>query len=424
MKNLIAFLLFAFLLTSCHKVDDLFFQKSNKSARYSNKVILEWNEVAFELSVSLGHPVLMSRINTMMHLAIHDALNSIDRRYEAYAFEAYNHKADEKAAIATAAYTVLVNSLPDFKPQYDALLARHLAEVKAGDKKKDDGIMLGKKAAEHILDLRKDDGAFDVVIVVDVPPSNVPGVYQAVPPLAFNYSPGWKDMTPFSLLSPQQFRSQPHPTLESDQYAEDFNEVKEIGAKNSASRTEDVGLAAIFWNESSETGWNRIARVVIEKEKTGLYETARLFALLNMALQDSYIAGFNSKIYYNFWRPYTAILKAETDGNAATTADPSWESLVPTPPVPDYPSTHSALGNAGASVLIALLGDEIGFSFTSTTSVTVDEIRSFNSFKEAADKNAASRVEGGMHFRAACNAGQKLGDEVGEWTMMNYLQPL
>src|SRR6185436_17035312 len=144
----------------------------------------------------------------------------------------------------------------------------------------------------------------------------------------------------------------------------------------------------------------------------GLFATARLFALLNMALTDSYTAGWDSKFYYNFWRPYTAIRAAATDGNDNTLEDLHWEPAEITPPVPDYPSTHSALGNAAATVLTHFFGDHSSFSGTSTTASPAGAIRSFSSFMQAADENADSRVRAGIHFRFACEAGQQLGNKV------------
>jgi hypothetical protein len=247
-------------------------------------------------------------------------------------------------------------------------------------------------------------------------------VYQAVPPFDFVYAPDWKTMEPFALESPEQFRSGPYPSLDSEAYAEDFNEVKEIGSINSTIRNEDQSASAKFWYEFSEIGWNRIARVVVRGQKTSLYEAARLFALLNIALEDAYTSGWDAKFYWNFWRPYTAIRAAAIDGNPNTTADVSWESVEPTPPVPDYPSTHSALGNAAATILTSVLGDKANFTVTSATALPEGTTRSFTSFMEAANENADSRVMAGIHFRFACEAGQELGNKVGQWTIENYLR--
>lgn len=390
---------------------------------YSNEVLLDWNELLFKVSVPVNHPNLIARISAMMHIAMHDALNAIDPQYESYAYQGNYKKADEKAAVASAAYTVLVNSLPDLKPDFDEMLNKSLSNIKEGDKKTQ-GIALGKEAAMKILSIRQNDGAFQVEPIVGVPSSSEPGVYQVVPPFDFVYAPDWKTMEPFALENPKQFRSGSYPSLDSEAYAKDFNEVKEIGRINSTVRNEDQSASAKFWYEFSEIGWNRIARVVVKGQKTNLYEAARLFALLNIAMEDAYTSGWDAKFYWNFWRPYTAIRAAAADGNSNTAVEASWESAEPTPPVPDYPSTHSALGNAAATILTSVLGDKASFTVASATALPEGTTRTFTSFMEAADENADSRVMAGIHFRFACEAGQELGNKVGQWTIGNYLRPL
>lgn len=158
--------------------------------------------------------------------------------------------------------------------------------------------------------------------------------------------------------------------------------------------------------------------------KLNILEAARLLGLVNMAIADSYIAGWDSKFHYNFWRPYTAIRVAEIDGNNATSPDASWEPAEPTPPVQDYPSTHSALGNAAAAVLAKVLGDNNGFSMRSYTAIPAGSIRTFTSFSQAANENADSRVMAGIHFRFSCVAGQSMGTKIGNWVAANHLKPL
>ena len=140
-----------------------------------------------------------------------------------------------------------------------------------------------------------------------------------------------------------------------------------------------------------------------------------------MALADAYTAGWDSKFHYNFWRPFTAIRTASNDGNSNTAPDPVWEPLMPTPPVQDYPSTHSALGNAAATVLTSILGDNLSFSFQSPTSNPANLTRQFKSFKQAALENADSRVMAGIHFRFSCESGLTLGDKVGTWIVQHHL---
>ncbi len=421
--------LFSIILTSllalffaCKDANDI---AAPDLTKYSNQIILDWNVAVFETmgGAVTQHSLLGSRVYAMTHLAMHDALNAISPRYQSYAFHEKDKSADPIAAVASAAYEVLVASQPDQKPMLDARLATSLAAVPEG-KAKTQGIDLGKKAAAAILALRQNDGAFQDPIS-PVPPSNgQAGVYQGVPPFGFLFAPHWRTMQPFCLENPEQFRVGPHPALGSPAYADDFEEVKRVGQKLSASRTTEQTAIAKFWYEFSEIGWNRVARVVAEGRQLDLPGTARLFALVNMAMADSYTAGWDSKFHYNFWRPYTAIRAAETDGNPNTTADPQWEPAEPTPPVQDYPSTHSTLGNAAATVLATVLGDQTPFTMMSTTADPAGAVRSFGSFSQAAHENAESRVLAGIHFRFSCVKGLELGEKIGKWAVEQHLKPL
>ena len=162
-----------------------------------------------------------------------------------------------------------------------------------------------------------------------------------------------------------------------------FEEVRTYGAAVGSKRSEDQSNLAAFWYELSDIGWNRIARVVAHQQPQDLAERARLFALLNVAMADGYIAGWDSKYHYDFWRPYTAIREAARDGNAATDADVTWEPAMPTPPVQDHPSTHSALGDAAAAVLASVFGDDVAFTVESTSADPAHAMRSFTSFSAA-----------------------------------------
>lgn len=393
-------------------------------ADYSNKVILDWNQVAYEAmgGVTYQHSLLAARINTMVHLAMHDALNGVAPAYQTYALKRTDKDADPIVAAATAAYGVLVSSFPDKKPMLDSALTASLKSLQPGDRF-NRGTALGKEASTAILTLRQNDGAFQDPVAA-VTPSLQPGVYQAVVPFNFIFAPFWSQMQTFGLKKADQFRVAPQPALNSQAYADAFKEVKTMGDKNSKTRSADQTDYALFWYEFSEAGWNRVARTVAADRKLDLLTTARLFALVDVAMADAYTAGWDSKFHYNFWRPLTAIRGAETDGNNTTTADAAWEPLLPTPPVQDYPSTHSALGKAAATVLAHVLGDKTSFSMTSTTANPANPKRSFTSFSQAALENADSRVMVGIHFRFSCEAGLDLGNKVGQWTVDNYLKPL
>jgi PAP2 superfamily len=413
-------LVMSLMIISCSKKN----YPENRIVNLPNTVVLEWNENAFYAfgGPAYQHSLMASRINAMVHIAMHDALNAIQPVYEKYVFSGSDVDADAIAAAASAAHAVLLNQIPDKKNYLDSALQKSLLGIAEGEAKTR-GIALGKQAAQSIINARNNDGSLSDP-VAPVPPSTVPGIYQAVPPFNFLFAPNWENVKPFSLQAKDQFRSLPQPALSSARYAKDFNEVKDLGRSNSTLRTADQSSYAKFWYEFSETGWNRVARTIAADKKLGLLETARMFALVDMVLADAYIAGWESKFHYNFWRPYTAIKAAELDGNGATAPDLSWEPAEPTPPVQDYPSTHSALGNAAATVLARIIGDNTAFTMTSFTAQVPGSTRSFKSFTQAANENAGSRVMAGIHFRFSCEAGQEMGTKIGNWAVDNRLRPL
>lgn len=389
----------------------------------SSQVIFDWNLIALQAcgGVTYQHALLASHTYAMVHLAMFEALNAIAPAYQPADPLRKDAQAAPVAAAAKAAHDVLAGIFPDQKPMLDSALTRSIGKIPPGERL-NRGLALGQEAAAAILARRNGDGAMQNP-AAEVSASTEAGVYQTVPPFTFVFAPFWRTMQPFSLKHPDQFRSAPHPALTSNVYAAALAEVKAVGAKMSQTRTADQTAYAKFWYEFSEIGWNRIARTVAAERKLDLLATARLFALLNMAMADSYTAGWDSKFHYNFWRPYTAIRRAETDGNPATTPDLGWEPLMPTPPVQDYPSTHSALGNAAAVVLAHVFGDTTRFTATSTTADPITATRSFSSFSQAAKENADSRVMAGIHFRFSCEAGLELGRNVGQWTVANHLKP-
>jgi hypothetical protein len=416
-----AMLVFASLvLVACSR------SKENETSvkKTSNAVILQWNEIAYDAfgGPAYQHSLMASRINAMTHLAIHDAINAIEPVYASYIFEGSDAAADPIAAAAAAAHTVLARELPARKEFLDSALEKSLSSI-VNTVAKEKGLELGRKAGLAIINARSNDGSAGDPFK-QIRSSTTPGVYQPVPPFNIQFAPYWENVFLFGLRSKDQFRPAPPPALNTDKYKVAFDEVKTIGKMSSTTRSTDQSSYAKFWYEFSEAGWNRITRVVVREKGLSLVEAARLFALVNIALADAYIAGWDAKLHYNFWRPYTAIRNAANDGNDATIPDKNWQPSEPTPPIHDYPSTHSALGNAAATVLAELLGDKTSFTFSSLTAIPSASTRSFTSFMQAADENASSRVMAGIHFRFSCDAGQQLGNEIGDWIVNNKLQPL
>jgi hypothetical protein len=404
--------------------------------------VTNWNEIAGNASIAAGlstpeaslDPVHESRIFAMAHIAIHDALNAIDRRNRPYAFHGRAfHGASPDAAVATAAHDVLValfRQIPN--PPFPAAAANaavelietaytsEIAAIPWGHAKAA-GIAVGRASAAKILTRRAADGSNTTFLDFNYVSGSEPGYFQFIPGFPFAVAPGWGKVTPFVLKSSTQFPPNPPYRLTSKRYAEDFNEVKSLGAAQSATRTAEQTEIALFWVESSVLGWNRIARTVSAQCGLDLWDNARLFGLLNLASADGYIADFQNKYTYKFWRPITAIRAADSDGNPDTIADPAWDSLSPTPAAPDYTSGHSVQGGAMSEVLARFFGtDRVNFTTTSTTLPGV--FRSFSSFRQAAEENGSSRVYVGFHFRHAVNEGIHLGRKIGRVTFNHYLQ--
>jgi hypothetical protein len=234
--------------------------------------------------------------------------------------------------------------------------------------------------------------------------------------------PGWANVTPFTLLSASQFWLPGPPPLTSDAYARDYNEVKTLGGKVSSVRTAEQTQIARFWFEGPGA-WNTIARTVLTSRGADARDSARVLALMNLAMADAYIAGWKIRYVYDLWRPVTAIREGDHDGNDATAGDPAWDSHQNTPAVSDYPSTQSTFSAAAATVLASALGGD-NAQFTVTSGKPFDGItRSFTSFSQAARESADSRVYAGIHFRSACEDGLALGRKVGQRTAAMYLQP-
>ena len=401
-------------------------QKQNSSPAINadeSHVILDWNRFAPQIIAADNgyvNPLPATRALAMMHLAMHDAINAAAPRYATYAVRTFDRQADPAVAAAQAAHDVLAAIYPGQTAPLETYLKQYLGEAGVGPQVAK-GVALGKRAAADIIAARADDKS-----AAEEPykQGGGPGEYRFVPGFDFVNMPHWRSVRPFALGSPAQFRVGPPPALGSKEYARAFEEVKRIGARTSDARTPDESHYAAFWYELSDIGWNRIARVVWREHPQDLWTTARTFALLNAALADSYIAGWDSKLHYNFWRPISAIRLAAEDGNRMTTPDATWESLLTTPPVQDYPSTHSVLGSAGAVVLAHAFGrDDIAFTFTSLSADSANPVRNFRSFSEAARENAESRVRAGIHFRFAIEAGLALGQDIGRYTVKTLLQP-
>lgn len=385
-------------------------------------VVIDWNVAMTHFSETLPPPgippEIESRAYAMTHLALRNAIASATNGQG----NNQGGVANVDAAGAQAAHDVLVAVFPGGAAAFDALLATQLAAIPDGPEKLK-GQQIGAAAAAAMLAARADDGS--ATAEGPYTPGTEPGDYQFTPPFdgpPFNgYAAAifWGKVTPFALKRGHQFRAPPPYKVTDLTYTFDLNEVKAYGPVGSTVRSEDQTALALFWYENSTFGWNRLARLVAAPHALSVAENARLFAALNVAIADAYIASLDSKYAYNFWRPLTAIHAAATDGNPATAPDPAWQPLFLTPPIPDYPSGHACAGGAAAAVLIATFGDEQTFTLPSTMSFPFPWIqpRTFHRISDAAKENALSRMLVGIHFRLACEVGLAQGYDVGAWVV-------
>jgi hypothetical protein len=395
--------------------------------------VTHWSAVASEVFPQQPGPILDGRAFAILHAAVHDAVNGVERRYQPYTADLAAPGASLDAAVAAAARGVLMALAPDHRDRIESEYAAALARVPDGPAE-NDGVALGRRSAEANLERRAGDG----VPVGPWPPSEGPitepayvpggrpGEYDFTPPFdrpplgPVALFPGWGRLPPFAAdLARHRFPG-PDP-LRSRRYAADLNHLKAIGRLESTTRTADQTEIAFFWFEALDA-WYRIANAVIQQEGLDPWRAARTLALMSFAVADAEILVFRAKYHFRFWRPYTAIRRAGQDGNRDTQPDEEWLPLLWTPPevipprflippIPEYPSA-AAIGSAAmAEVLISHLGDRHSFEATSTTLPGVT--RRFRSLSQAARENRLSRVYGGIHFGRAIEDGAEEGRRIG-----------
>jgi membrane-associated phospholipid phosphatase len=390
--------------------------------------VTRWNAITTEVMIADNRGVLDSRIYAMTQAAVHDAINAIEPRFESYTPGLPSSPgASVAAAVASAAANVLLVLVPSQVQVINQRLSVALAAIPNGPAKSA-GIALGMQAAQLILDRRADDGADTPGPPLPSNPANpndpyvstnLPGDYRpdTTPNFGFALYPSWGLVTPFVIDVAAHALPGPD-SLTSFAYAADLAYTKAIGGAVSSFRTAEQEQIAHFWFEASPVGWNRIANNAILAHRLDAWRSARVLALLNFAMADGFIAGWDQKYLHRFWRPETAIREADGDGNPLTHSDPDWVAFLSspfppffTPPLPDYPSTHTVLGAAAAEVLIEFFGDRFAFRATSTTLPGVS--RRFRGFSAAAIENGLSRVYGGIHFVRAVIDGYRQGQGIG-----------
>ena len=390
-------------------------------SRPRTDVVLEWNAITLS-TVSTANGVEQVRLAAITHLAVFEAVNAIVGEFTPY-LETVTAPAgaSAEAAAVAAAHGVLTRYLPNQAEALDAAREVSLKRIPDGPAKRS-GITVGEEAALAMYLHRADDGAeppenYD-------PQSDEPGQWQLTPtcPPAGGLFLHWRNLKPFGIKRGDQFRSAPPPSLTSRAFARDYNEVKAVGGVDSEKRPSDrADVARFFAAVPSQVAWNSVARQVAAARRTSLSANARLFALLNMAMNDALIAVMDTKYHYTFWRPETAIRLGGTDDNPETEPDAGFMPFLPTPCHPSYPSAHASSSNAGREVLERLYGDGHHFVILSSPAVP-DVLLRYLRLERITDDIDEARIYGGMHYRGDQRAGARQGRRIGEYVVEHKLR--
>jgi hypothetical protein len=386
--------------------------------------VTDWNAL-MQTTVAAGNANVQARSAAIVQLAVFEAVNSIVGDYEPYLGMTAPEGASPNAAAVAAAHAALVTLYPASNAVLTAKLAVSLAQIPDGPSK-DVGIAAGQQAAAAMFLLRANDGAAVAQSVPYTPGTN-PGDWQPAPPtFSVASQPGWGLVLPFGLDAGSQFRLPPPPPLDSGRYALDYNEVKLVGNTNSGPdiRPSDRTIVARFFAVSSPVqAWNQAARQVSDAQGKTLSENARIFALIAMAICDASIAAYDTKYYYNTWRPMMAIRGAGQDGNHKTEADGGWFPLITTPAFPSYPSAHATLSGAARTVVERVFGKhDLAITLTSPRAPGI--VLNYNEWKQICDDIDDARVYGGIHFRFEQEAGGHQGQDVGKFILDEHLRPI
>ena len=386
----------------------------------------DWNKIAVDATVTGARPGPTGVLDiATVQAAVYDAVQAITGEFEPYHVHIPGASGSPAAATAKAAHDVLVNRFPAQTAALDLIYHNYLAANFLAED--DPGVAVGAIAAAGIIALRANDGSFP-----NPPPppflgGTAPGQWRpTLPAFAPMLAPWLGFVTPFTLNSPSQFLAQPPPGLNTGAYTKDYNEVKAVGALNNSTRTPEQTDLAHFWNANYGVLWNTVLRNIAAANVDNISDSARLFALADMAMADAIITAWNSKSTFVFWRPITAIQLGDTDGNKHTVADASWLPLINTPPYPDHTSGANNISSAALHSLRLFFGkDKMNFSVTTTNlGPTNMDTRTFTRFSDARQEVVDARIYEGIHFRFADEDARKQGSQVARWAFKNFLRPV
>jgi PAP2 superfamily len=384
----------------------------------SANVITDWDEKAVALLQPRMVPPVAYRAMAIVHIAMFDAVNSIEPRYRPYYAQLpVTGDTSQDAAAAAAAGAVLTKLLPDVASDIQAALKSYLSAIPESDAKAN-GIKLGDGVAAKMLEARVNDGSSTADAYR---PVTTPGVYI---PTALTVAPQWPDLTPFAMTSPSQFRPKPPIALESDQWAKDYNEIKELGAKNSSKRSARQTEDARFWLLTGPLSTHPLHRQVAMRKEMSVIDSARLMAVITAAEADAMIAVLDAKYKYAFWRPITAIRNGDIDGNAATEREATWQPIENTPMHPEYPCAHCIVSSAVASAIEAMLGTADIPEVTMTSPTAPGVTHRWTNLRAYADEVSAARIAAGFHYRFSTIVGEEMGRQIGVHAAKTIMQPL
>lgn len=388
--------------------------------------VTDWNATLLDaIRTDRTNPPRATRIMALVNTSIFDAVNGIEQVYDHYhVAPGAPAGASPEAAAAAAAHRILSTVYPAQQATFDARLAESLAAVPDGQAE-DDGVAWGEEVADALLASRDGDGSADVVDYTVPTGSNwwVPTPPAFAPALL----PNWPSVAPWCMKNGKQFRLPAPPPLSSAEYAAAYNEVRRLGRHDSAFRTADQSEIARFWDDGPGTNtppghWNQIAQILSAQQNLTLLENARLFALQALTVADAAIVAWDTKYFWNHWRPYTGILLFDTDGNPATGPDPGWTSFITTPPFPAYTSGHSSFSGGSGRVLELFFGtDDLAFTVPSDGLPGVT--RSYTSLSQAAEEAGQSRIYGGIHWQYDNTGGLSSGRALAEHVFFGFLRP-
>ena len=387
-------------------------------------VVLAWNATAAQMIVGPGGankpPPTGLIALAIVHTAIYDAINAVDGfPYDEYAIRAtVTYPASGYAAGAQAAHDALLALYPANQAALDAALATSLSYVDDGDAE-NNGRAVGADVAAGIIALRADDGR-NAGGTYSTPGG--PGQWVPTPPgFAPAQAPWVANVTPWTMHAPSQFRTEEPPALDSDTWVSDYNETKALGNAGVNTRTPEQTDIGKFWGDQPMLQWNRSWRTLSIARSLTQSQNARYFAELAVAGSDSLIACWDSKYFYGFWRPVTAIRAG--GANPALTADPTWISLVVTPPHPEYPAAHGCFSGAVVYTLQSFFGtDNISFTIDSNFAGVTQNVRTYPNFSSALDEVKLARIYGGMHYRNSTDKGGIMGKQVSNFVTHHYFR--